>query len=331
MRMHRVKNVFLGESLSALAHILKSKMESNSLIVDIWDGGSIYQGWDIGKICLDRVPLFLKEKCLRNTEYLQYTPDVTYIGEEMEYLHKVSGGLDVQRNWLHEYSHGGFLPKSMWCSWFRELKKGIKVPKIYGNIVKIVPENGLIEAAGRKETIYYNRLYNTLPLPYFLRKIQSSYKFYEVASEVPYISLVILLIVLKIKDIERVIFVGKRKYFVNTIVTLDASKIYEGLEGYMLVYSFASVSTKNKLRPGLWEKMLSDLKKLGIIKGDIISSRYYIEKYALLGRWDKLGEVKNKLSGVGVTLMGRLGLWFDIGLDKIIKQLPQLPRGNPHQ
>jgi len=314
--------VYLGESFSNIVNIFAKANRQRCCIVDIWDGGSLFHGVDIGDFCVDRVPMHVNKPI--NTllgeyvEYVRFKPDIEFLGTETSYENKVSKGIQLQRNWFLELSSGGYIPKKFWCKVFRDLKRKVSVARYYGEIKKANLERRLIAVSYEREVLTYDKLVISLPLPYIINKLNLRVN----GESFKYVSLFInLLIIDNYVGENKVIYVGKTHVVPHTIIIINLSDFNERLSNYALVYVMSSVKHPYvDIKGEFFERILVDVKRLGIVNvGNIKAYRVFMEKYGLLGILDdKAVDVLNTLRGYDVVLLGRLGSWKEVSINDLL-------------
>ncbi len=325
--------ILLGESLTSLLYAA-SGSHKEPKIVDIWEGGSLLYGWKLTVPtplrCLDRVPIFCKEPS--HVEELggkpiATEPDISFMGSEEGYRNKVTldNRVEIQRDWILEYSRSRYYVRGGWCNIFSRLRDGVKVPRVYGELQKILLEDHILIVKGSR--IKYGVILNTLPLPYVLSKLVDG-ELSDYLGTLRYISLYIISLVVK-KQLNRlkVTYVGKRGYSLAAVVELPVSYLVNELKNYAVIYCFVPTAL-GKLRAELFQKVLTELRKLRIIEtyGNVIIERSYFERYGLLGAIssNRINHVIKELRKCGIYLGGRLGLWQEKSIYDIISDTSTL-------
>ena len=310
--------ILLGESLTSLLYAAGSSYKRIK-IVDIWEGGSLLYGWRLAipaqLKCLDRVPILCREP--NHVEELGGKPiaidlDASFIGSEEGYKSKVTldNEVEIQRDWILEYTRNRYYARGGWCSIFTRLRSRVKAPRVYGELQKILLEDRVLIIKGSR--IKYGVVFNTLPLPYMLSKLADR-ELSNYLGTLRYVSFYIVsLLVKKTLSSLKVTYVGKRGYSLAAVVELPVNYLVSGLRNYAVVYCFVP-TTLGKLRAELFQKVLTELRKLRIIEtyGAVVVERGYFERYGLLGAISPnyINHVIKELRRHDIYLGGRLGLW----------------------
>ena len=249
----KVHKLILGESLTALT---TETFSNEDLIVDLWEGGSVLYGWDLGNACIDRLPMVSKYKCSFthkevHTEFFEFKPSIQLIGTEKGFEDKIDLA-NVQVNWLKTIVKGGYVPLNGWCTLFRMLKSVVKVRRIYGEIKYILPSKNLIKI-GWIEGLIYEELINTMPIPYILDKIiwdEHKYERLKSKSRFEYTSLYVITLLTKLikgADEVKAILVGKKGLLSALIIMIPSNIIYKRLGSYLLVYVLAPLTMEESM------------------------------------------------------------------------------------
>ncbi len=322
------KLVFLGESFTTLLYVTHSKHYEGSLIIDLWKGGSLLHGWELTLFdelkCLDRVPILCKEtKLLEDLggELVGVEANVNFIGTEEGYRSKMSLGdeVNIQHDWLLEYSNDKYYAKGGWCSIYRELRNKVSALRIYGELQRILPEDEALIIKGARIT--YRKVLNTLPLPYILSKLAGS-NLSEYAKVFKYVPLyAVTLIAKETLDNLKLTYVGKKGFLLSAVVELPVYYLSSRGKEYKIIYGFAPVAI-SRLRAELFQKVVAELKKLKIIESysTVVAERCYFERYGLLGTIDyyNIKYVSTELRKHGIYLDGRLGSWSEKSVQDIL-------------
>jgi len=315
------KRVFLGESFTNLLCSALSELRESDLIIDVWRGGSLLNGWDIALsgelICLDRVPLlcrstYLLESLSGESESIDIS--VNFMGTEEGYRSKVTleGKVIIQHDWLMEYSKSKYFIKGGWCKIYRSLKRQVNISRIYGEVQKVLPDDRTLIIKNSK--IIYSKILNTLPLPYVLSRLANSdlNKYAEIFKYVSFY--IVALIIKEALDHLKLTYVGRRGFSLAAVVEVPGRYLLSHDDEYKVLYSFVPV-TFNYLRAELYQKVMSELRKLKIIKSDniVVAERSYFERYGLLGvvKSDCIEHISKELRKFEIYLSGRLGSWSD--------------------
>ncbi|MCD6429055.1 MAG: hypothetical protein J7L12_05550 [Desulfurococcales archaeon] len=326
--------ILLGESLTSLLYAASSSRGA-AKIIDIWEGGSLLYGWRLALPaqlkCLDRVPILCREP--NHVEELGGKPiaidlDASFIGSEEGYKSKVTldNEVEIQRDWILEYSRNRYYVRGGWCSIFSRLRGGVKVPRVYGELQKILVEDRALIVNGSR--IEYEVILNTLPLPYVLSKLVDR-ELSNYLRTLKYVSLYIVSLVVK-KQLShlKVTYVGKRGYSLAAVAELPLSYLAKELENYAVIYCFVPTAL-GKLRAELFQKVVTELRKLRIIeaRGDVLIERSYLERYGLLGAisLNDINHVIKELRKHSICLGGRLGLWQEKSIHDITSSTVALP------
>ncbi|MCD6278525.1 MAG: hypothetical protein J7J11_02470 [Desulfurococcales archaeon] len=315
------KRVFLGESFTNLLCCTLSELCEGDLIVDVWRGGSLLNGWNItlsGElICLDRVPLLCRSARLIESlggESESIDVSVNFMGTEEGYRSKVTleGKVVIQHDWLMEYSESKYSVKGGWCKMYRSLKRRANISRIYGEVQKVLPDDRTLIIKNSKIT--YSKILNTLPLPYVLRRLTNSdlSKYAEIFKYVSFY--IVTLIIREALDYLKLTYVGRKGFSLSAVVEVPGRYLLSRGDGYKVLYSFVPV-TFNYLRAELYQKVMSELRKLKIIKSDniVVAERSYFERYGLLGviKSDCIEHISKELRKFEIYLSGRLGSWSE--------------------
>jgi len=326
--------ILLGESLTSLLYAAGSSKYGKLEIVDIWEGGSLLYGWKLTAPtqlkCIDRVPILCNERT--QIEEIGGKPiaielNVSFIGSEEEYKNKITldSEVEIQRDWILEYSNSKYYVMGGWCNIFNRLRSRIKVPRIYGELQTVLPRDQTLIVRGLR--IRYDAVLNTLPLPYILDKIADK-ELSDFLEPLRYVSFYITSLIIKRQlNHLRVTYVGKRGYLLAAVVELPVSYLVNDLGNYIIVYCFVPISL-GKLRAELFQKVLTELRKLRIIESysDIIAERSYFERYGLLGVISSysINYIIKELKKHDIYLGGRLGLWQEKSISEIISSASKL-------
>jgi len=311
--------VYLGESLSTLASISKKSIVNEVVIVDIWSDGSLLSGIKVSNLEVDKIPILAKESITTdNTVY--FKPDTVYVGSETTYDNKVSIGVELQRNWFYELSQGGTIPKKFFCSIYRHLKSLVSVRRSYDVISTIKLREKELRLT-RHGVLHYDTLVNTLPLPYFISKVDLPLDVKEgLISKLDYVGLLISIALTRCNiDNYTVVYVGKKNLIPHTVVLIPLRNFIEELIDYTIIYSITSIRRPYISFKGEYvNRLLSDVSKLGVFNIELISYKVIHEKYGLLGRVDDLESYLGSLKDFGVVLKGRLGIWRELSIKELL-------------
>lgn len=316
--------IYLGESFSSIINALTKAGNQQRCMIDIWDGGSLLSGVDLGGFCVDRVPILVDRpidiKSILTegyVEYVRFKPYVEFLGSEVQYENKVSKGVKLQRNWFLELSSGGYLPKKFWCNIFRDMRKVIIAKRYYGGVRKINLRDKLVIVSNEREVLTYGKLVISLPLPYVLNKLGV-----KVSDGFKYVSLFInIFLVGNYVGESRVIYVGKSHVVPHTIIAINLGDLNEELGNYTLLYVVSSVKHPYvDIKGEFFERIIVDIKRLGVVDVSSIKAyRVLMEKYGLLGTLgDEVIDTHNMLRGYDAVLLGRLSLWREVGINDIL-------------
>ncbi len=84
-------------------------------------------------------------------------------------------------------------------------------------------------------------------------------------------------------------------------------------QGYYLLHAFHTWGGEVDLMAGLQERILSDLRRLKLVRGTKVLERIFLHKYGLVEAPPKVvSEAYEALRDKGVVLAGRLGLWREM-------------------
>ncbi|MCX8186521.1 MAG: hypothetical protein N3G48_05380 [Sulfolobales archaeon] len=310
--------VYLGESLSTLASVLTNP-NSSQVIIDIWDEGSLLSGIQICNTIVDKAPLLMNGH-IPIADLITIHPNSIFIGSESSYIRKVSKGVDLQRNWLLELSRGGKMPRNFFHSIYKKFRHEAIAKRVYDVIDKLELSNRRITLL-RYGTVSYDKLVNSLPLPYIMSKVDLNPKFKNTFLKLGYVSLLIGISVAKVRVEEyTTVFIGKTNIVPHTVVLIPLKILKEDLIDYVLIYSVTSIKRPYSDYKGEYvSRLLNDVKKLGFKDVRFICSKLVFEKFGLLGNMDAdLEAVINILKDHDVELLGRLGTWREISITDIL-------------
>ncbi len=304
--------IYLGLSLTTLM----MSPSSSDLVIDVWEGGSTLYGWDVRDICIDRVPLIVSDPdCIKvvGGKLAKFTVSKDVIGDKHDIYRKLklkdTSTFDLF--WPARVKDICYMPLGGWCKEFRKMLMSLKSKILLGELKEIDLVKREIRV-GWWNSIQYDELINTLPLDYFLTKLNDrpgslKYTLYNVPF---YIASFVLS---GTRDDVRIIFLGKKKYASIAMIEVPG-KVY-GLDNVFIAYLFIPYETFKRLG-AFREKAISDLKRLGIRKSDILVERGYYEKYGLI-----VGDVdKEEFKDYNIRLEGRLGSWSEKGICDVINE-----------
>ncbi len=314
------KKMYLGESLSTLSVLIRDPRPQD-VIADLWEGGSVLSGIEICGMVLDRAPLLVKNPLTSvKAEFLSVKPATVFIGSESSYHLKVSKGMELQKNWLLELSKGGKIPRGCFCNIFKQLRSKVANKRIYDTISKIELSSKRLTLL-RHGIMHYDKLVNSLPLPYVMSKISTGVGNGAALPQFDYVSLLIEIALTKLRLEEyTIIYVGKGDIVPHTVVLVPLTYLKESASDDVLVYSITSIKRPYTSHKGEYVgRLLSDLRKLGLQEAVFMGSRLICEKYGLLSNiGPELENVINSLKDHDVELLGRLGTWREMSIDDIL-------------
>ncbi len=318
------KKIYLGESLSTLAVLIKDR-HYQDVVVDLWSGGSLLSGIEICGITFDRVPMLIRNPPTSlGTEFISVKPVTTFVGSESSYDVKVSKNTYVQRNWLLELSSGGKIPSKFFCGMYRELRARVGSRRIYDTISKVRLIDKKLNLL-RHGTMDYDILVNSLPIPYITGKVDLNVDIKVMSSKLDYVSLLIGVVLGEYKVSEyTVMYIGKTNFIPHTVVLIPLERFSSELpSNYALIYSITSIKRPYSSYKGEYvNRLLGDLRRLGLQDLKLLCYKLICEKYGLLGDvGPELEWVISSLRDYDVKSIGRLGTWREIGLDEILNNV----------
>ncbi|MEM0453641.1 MAG: hypothetical protein QXO98_03195 [Sulfolobales archaeon] len=313
--------VYLGESLSTIKELIRTP-DSQDIISDLWDRGSLLSGIEICGIELDRVPILIRDlPKLPEVEFNSVKPSVIFVGNETSYNAKASKKIDIQRNWLLELSNGGKIPKKFFCWVFKDLRRRVGNKRIYDTLGKIELNNKKLKFL-RYGTLNYDKLVNSLPLPYFMEKITPKPYTNTLHYKLDYVSLLIEIALAKYEMEEyTIIYVGRSNIVPHTIALIPLTHLNNELpQGHTLIYSITSMKRPYSSYKGEYtDRLISDIRKLGLQDMKFICRKLIFEKYGFLGPANhELEDLINFLKDHDIELIGRLGTWKELSISDIL-------------
>ncbi|RLG80454.1 MAG: hypothetical protein DRO09_03130 [Thermoprotei archaeon] len=326
--------LILGESLTGLLRAM-TYGSSYCTIVDFWEGGSTLYGWSLNGRCIDRFPVFIgSPDCLEvlKGKPLQLRFDVEFQGSVKGYLEKVNDR--YQRSWIKDLEKRMYTSQNGFCSVFRELQKGVKARRVYGEVSSIYVDKKLVYVSWLG-AIGYRNLVNTLPLNYFLSKARltefkgdEAFKDYLSRATFSYKSLYVLMMIMEGGKLSeaKVYNIGKKGFYLATVVLLPGWKIYPWLGNKLVIYAIAPLDL-GSLRAEISNRLLVEVKRAGINIKNVLVFREYFERYGVLGSED-LSYVEERLREYGITLSGRLGTWKEKSVCEIVNEFKPYLRSN---
>ncbi len=326
--------LILGESLTSLLMNYSRSSATDTIITDIWEGGSVLYGWDLSKYCIDRAPIFLNPSCphinklrglgIERFELIKF--NINVVGTEEGFRSKFRG-IDLGHTWIQQLVSGGYIPIGGWCSFYRRLRGCIAIRRVYGYIKFVDIDRKLVKISWL-ECLKYDELVSTLPLHYLLTKVTTGNE--EVSklirgciSALSYVPTYIMTLIVKGGvDQDEVIMVGKKGFQTALIVRLRPDVVYPRISGkYSLIYVITPIDIE-ELRPEISSRVLGELRRLNVLEdlSSIVFLRDYFEKYSLIST--KNEELLNNLIGTlgnyDIKLEGRLGRWCEASLCDLI-------------
>lgn len=313
-----IYKIYLGESLSTLTSALR---ESNPqhVIIDLWDGGSLLSSIEICGMEVDKAPL-LAYRVIPTVESITIHPHSVFIGSESSYAKKVSKNVHIQKNWLLELSKGGKIPRNFFHSLYKKLRSEAINRRIYDTIKKVELGNRRITLL-RYGTLNYEKLMNSLPLPYIVGKTDLRHDLKNAFLNLDYVSLLTGISVARAKvDEYTILYVGKNNLVPHTVVLIPLKIFEEGLSDYILIYSITSIKRPYVNYRGEYvNRLLNDVKKLGLGDMKPLCSKLIFEKFGLLGSVSADFEaVIDGLRDYDVEPLGRLGTWREVSIDDVL-------------
>lgn len=315
------RKVYLGESLSTIIAMIRDP-HPHDVISDLWERGSILGGIEVCGVEFDRVPMLSRNPPnLPELELISVKPATVFIGSESSYDAKVSRNTNIQRNWLLELSAGGKMPKKFFSGMFKELRGRVTNERVYDALSRV-------ELKSRKVTFLryggmdYCKLVSSLPLPYMMGKFILNSGRTPPPIELNYVSLLVEIALAEYKIEEyTVMYVGKSHIIPHTVVLIPLRLFKEDLlSDYVLIYSITSVKRPYSSYKGEYiDRLLKDLRKLGLRDMRFLCRKLIFEKYGLLGATGpEVEEVVKTLKDFDVEFIGRLGTWKEVSIDEIL-------------
>ncbi|MEM1645946.1 MAG: hypothetical protein QXL96_08810 [Ignisphaera sp.] len=249
-----------------------------------------------------------------------------FILKNGNYITKTLGysNIDVQKNWFYEWINRRKL--CLHRNLFSALKKSLGYTEtlpihITSSIRRIDLANRIV-ALTSGEIIKYEKLVYTWPLPLLPKLLVPETIKNNVAQmlnnlDLQYVSSYILTVVLpKNKQNKIKIHIHSTKASrMHTAISISTGE-------HRVLYAITSYTKNYSLLPGIYEKLISELRRFKILSlKDIIKGYGLNITYALINKVKSkhIEELKQKLEEYNVYLYGRLGLWRE----QIIKEIIQ--------
>ena len=250
------------------------------------------------------------------------------LGTESDYESKITcgGKVRIQRDWVTELTGRKWYVSGGWCSLFRELIKQEKTiaGALFGDLrfmdvksksIYVLP-HGLVE---------YDEIVSSLPLEYIAGKVAPLNIRHQLRTE--YVTLCITTVITRGGCEPRVWFLGKRRFASSAVVSLPLKLLYPQLSlsrgDLTLTYAFVP-QLMGRLNPDIRQKVLADLKRLGLDMRSALFVRSHFERYGYLGQRDGVDDIINLLVDYGVECVGRLGTWRELGISEILTEYSSL-------
>ncbi len=252
------------------------------------------------------------------------------LGTESDYEFKITcgGRVRIQRDWVTELAGRKWYVSGGWCSLFRELIKQEKIiaGTLFGDLrfvdakrksIYVLP-HGLVE---------YDEIVSSLPLEYVLGKVIPLNIRHQLKAK--YVTLYIMTVITRGGCEPRVWFLGKRRFASSAVVSLPLKLLYPQLRlrlgkgDLTLTYAFVPQLIE-ELNPDIRQKVLADLKRLGLDTRNALFVRSHFERYGYLGQRDGVDDIINLLVDYGVECVGRLGTWRELGISEILTEYSSL-------
>jgi len=317
--------VYLGLSLTTT--LLRRNALEDSLVFDFWLGGSTLYGWDLLRQCMDRFPIGVNDPdtvSVLGGAPIELSLEGELLGTESDYEYKITcgGEVRVQRDWVAELVGRKWYASGGWCSLFRELVKQEKViaGALLGDLrfidvkrksIYILP-HGLVE---------YDEVVSSLPLEYIAGKVTPHNTRQRFKAE--YATLYVTTVITRGECEPRVWFLGKRRFASSAVISLPLKLLYPRLSlgngDLTLTYAFAP-QLMGRLNPDIRQKVLADLKKLGLDVRNALFIRSHFERYGYLGEREGVDDTINQLMDYGIECVGRLGTWRELGISEILTE-----------
>ena len=266
--------VILGESLTSLLISYSSNYASEDyVLVDTWEGGSTFFGWDISRYCIDRAPILLNPSCpyisnlrglgVSKLELVKF--DINLIGTEEGFRNKFAN-INVEDTWIQNVVSGGYIPVNGWCSFYRYLRRNVAIRRIYGFIKFIDIDRKLLKVSWYK-SLRYRELLSTLPLHYLITKIitndekviKTIKECFKVLNYIP--TYIVSMIIKGSTGKDRVVMIGRKGFQSALVVTLRPNIVYPFLsKDYTLIYVVAPIHI-DELKPELNSRILGEKTK----------------------------------------------------------------------
>ncbi len=306
-------------------------MLEDSLVFDFWPGGSTLYGWDLLRRCVDRLPIGVNDpdtvSALGGTP-IELSLEGELLGTESDYEFKITcgGKVRIQRDWITELAGRKWYVSGGWCSLFRELIKQEKTIAgiLFGDLrfidvkrksIYVLP-HGLVE---------YDEAVSSLPLEYIAGKVIPLSICHRFRAE--YVTMYVTTVITRGGCEPRVWFLGKRRFVSSAVVSLPLKLLYPKLSlakgDLTLTYTFVP-QLMGGLNPDIRQKVLADLKRLGLDTRNALFIRSYFERYGYLGQRDGIDDIINLLMDYGIECVGRLGTWRELGISEILTEYSSL-------
>lgn len=248
--------------------------------------------------------------------------------KEGDYRKKTLGfsGLDVQKNWFTEWINTGTLCLKPFL--FKELKKALGFQEdrpihVVSNVRRIDMRRKVV-ALTIGDIVKYNRLIYTWPLEILPRYIYPEDTRKRVAEIIEglgldYTSIYILTSALRNRRQDR----GIEIYVHATKASRMHTAILVNTDDCAVLYAITSYSKEYPLLPGIYEKMISELKRYRIAKKHDMVKSYSINiVYGLINKVNQntLRELEQYLQEHDIYIFGRLAQWQEGSIKDIIEK-----------
>jgi len=320
-----VNRVYLGLSLTTA--LLRGNMIEDNLVFDIWHGGSTLYGWDLWGQCVDRLPISVNDPSIVSA--LGGTPvevsiEGELLGTEGDYESKVSlnGKVRIQRDWVAELVRKRWYASGGWCSVFRGLirQRRTNTRALFGDLRLIDTERRLMYVLPHG-LIEYGKIVSSLPLEYIVRKaalINTNH-----ALKMKYVTIYVTTVITRGRCKPSLWFLGKRRFASSAIVSFPLKLLYPQLslskDDLILTYAFVP-QLMGELNPDVRQKVLADIKRLGLDVKNALFIRSHFERYGYLGQRDDVNDVISTLAENGIECVGRLGTWKELSIGEILAE-----------
>ncbi len=250
------------------------------------------------------------------------------LGTESDYEFKITCGdkVRIQRDWIAELVGRKWYVSGGWCSLFRKLVKQEKAiaGAFFGDLRFIDVKRKFIYVLPHG-LVKYDKAVSSLPLEYIANKVTPLNIRRQFKAK--YVTLYITTVITRGGCEPHVWFLGKRRFASSAVVSLPLKLLYPqsslGKGDLTLTYAFVP-QLMGGLNPDIRQKVLADLKRLGLDVRNALFVRSHFERYGYLGQRDGIDDVINLLEDHGIECVGRLGTWRELGISEILTEYSSL-------